>query len=124
MNQAMDTLDAILQSSAAGPQPFPPTSRYYGVPVATRAGADGRLVPYLTRRFVPQTASFATLAMHSVVQGDRLDNLAARYFGDPEQWWRLCDANGVVHPGLLTATIGTSVRITMPVGIPAGIGGR
>jgi hypothetical protein len=33
-----------------------------------------------------------------VVQGDRLDNLAARYFGDAELYWRLCDANGAVRP--------------------------
>jgi len=55
---------------------------------------------------------------HSVIQGDRLDNLAAQCLGDPEQFWRLCDANGAIRPDELTDTIGATVRITLPQGIP------
>ena len=48
----------------------------------------------------------------------RLDNLAAEYLGDPEQFWRICDANGVLRPDELTDTIGRRIRITLPDGIP------
>ena len=35
---------------------------------------------------------------HRVVAGDRLDLLAARYFGDPLQYWRIADANPAPSP--------------------------
>ena len=41
---------------------------------------------------------FVTLRLHTVAEGDRLDNLAAAYLGDPQQYWRLCDANGAMRP--------------------------
>jgi len=124
MNQALKTLDVLLQSSAAAPQLFPPTSRYYGLATTALTTADGRTLSYLTRRFVPQPERFALLKEHAVVQNDRLDNLSAKYFGDPELYWRLCDANNAIRPEELTETIGHRLRITMPEGIPAGTGGR
>jgi hypothetical protein len=30
--------------------------------------------------------------------------VTARYLGDPTQFWRLCDANGVLHPVELEQT--------------------
>jgi hypothetical protein len=124
MNQALKTLDALLQSSAAVPQLFGPNSRYYGLATATMTTSDGRVLTYLTRRFVPSADRFALLKEHPVVQGDRLDNLAAKYFGDPEQYWRLCDANNAMRPDELIETIGRRLRITLPEGIPSGVGGR
>jgi hypothetical protein len=55
-----------------------------------------------------------TLAEHTVTQGDRLDNLAARYVGDPEQFWRICDANDVLRPEDLTEEAGRAIRIGLP----------
>jgi hypothetical protein len=60
-----------------------------------------------------------TLFEHTVTQGERLDNIAAQYLGDPEQFWRICDANAVLRPDELTDTTGRRIRITMPAGIPA-----
>jgi hypothetical protein len=97
---------------------FPPTSRYYGIDVATLTLDDGRELASLRRRFVPAPERFVTLSEHSVSQGERLDNITARYLGDPEQFWRICDANGALHPNELTATIGQRLRITLPEGIP------
>ena len=97
---------------------FPITSRYYAIEVVTRAGADGKQVAYLRRRFAPAPERFELLAEHAVTEGERLDNIAARYIGDPEQFWRLCDANGAVRPEELTETIGRRLRITLPEGIP------
>ena len=53
-----------------------------------------------------------------VTQGERLDNIAANYFGDPELFWRVADANRAMHPKELTETIGRRLRITLPEGIP------
>ena len=97
---------------------FPPTSRYALTPAVTFERADGTMVAYLKRRFVPPPESFALLQWHRVVQGERLDNIAAKYLGDPEQFWRLCDANRALRPEELTDTLGKKLRITLPEGIP------
>ncbi len=124
MTDALKTLDALLQSAAAGPQQFAPNSRYYGVPTTTMTLPDGRMLTYLTRRFVPQPERFALLKLHAVVQNDRLDSLAAHYFNDPVQFWRLCDANRALRPDELIETIGRLLRITLPEGVPPGTGTR
>jgi hypothetical protein len=121
---ALKTLDALLQGAAAGPQQFAPNSRYYGVPTTTLTLPDGRMVSYLTRRFVPQPERFVLLKLHAVVQNDRLDNLSAHYFSDPLQFWRLCDANRALRPDELIETIGRQLRITLPEGVPSGNGVR
>lgn len=97
---------------------FPSTSRYALTPTGTFVRADGTPVTYLKRRFVPAPENFALLQWHTVLQGERLDNIAAQYLGDPEQFWRLCDANRVLRPDELTETIGRRLRITLPEGIP------
>ena len=124
MTDALKALDALLQSSAAGAQLFPPTSRYYGLATTSLTSADGRTVNYLRRRFVPQSSRFALLKEHVVADNDRFDNLAARYIGDAEQYWRLCDANNAIRPDELIETIGRRLRITLPDGVPAPKGGR
>lgn len=98
--------------------PFPPASRYYNIETTTLTTRDGRTVVYLKRRFVPSPERFSLLQEHLVVQGDRLDNITARYMGDPEQFWRVCDANRAMRPDELTETIGRRLRITLPEGIP------
>ena len=97
---------------------FPPTSRYALTPTTNLVRADGSMVTYLKRRFVPAPENFALLQWHRVVQGERLDNIAAKYLGDPEQFWRLCDANRALRPDELTEAIGKKLRITLPEGIP------
>lgn len=97
---------------------FPITSRYYGIETATIALPDGRVATYLRRRFIPQPERFADLQRHVVREGDRLDNLAATYLGDPEAFWRIADANRAMHPDDLTRTIGRELRITLPEGLP------
>lgn len=97
---------------------FPPTSRYYNVDVATLVREDGMVVPYLRRRFLPSAERFTLLHECRVSEGERPDHVAARELGDAEAFWRLCDANGVMHPDELTDTVGEVVRITLPDGIP------
>src|SRR5215510_14790935 len=97
---------------------FPATSRYFGIETTTIETSDGKVHAYLRRRFIPQPERFTTLQEYSVVQGDRIDNLAARFLGDPLQFWRMCDANRAMRPEELTEVIGRRIRITLPEGIP------
>ena len=53
-----------------------------------------------------------------MAEGERMDTITAQYLGDPEQFWRVCDANGAVRPDELTETVGRRLRITLPEGIP------
>lgn len=95
---------------------FPVTSRYYGIEIDQFVASDGRPVAYLCRRFLPSASNTVVLTEHEVTQDERLDNITARYLGDPEQFWRLCDANNAVHPRELTADIGRRLTIPLPQG--------
>ena len=113
-----DPLQALLNAGVLNSSSFPPNSRYYGVAVMTLEQKNQEPIAYLKRRFVPPPENFSVVQEHTVVQGDRLDNLAAQYLGDAEMYWRLCDANRAVRPDELTATPGTTLVITLPEGIP------
>jgi hypothetical protein len=96
---------------------FDPASRYFTIETATLElkGAEGevRRITYKRRRFIPALAGHATLVEHSVLEGERLDNITARYLGDPTQFWRVCDANLVLCPEDLEET-GRRILITQP----------
>jgi hypothetical protein len=113
-----DPLQALLQPIPLKATLFPPNSRYHGIELAALAGADGRTIAYLRRRIVPAPERFALLQEHTVAAGERLDQIAAHYLGDPELFWRICDANRAVRPEELTETPGRRLRITLPEGIP------
>jgi hypothetical protein len=97
---------------------FSINSRYYGAPTATLETPDGRQIVYVRRRFVPPPENFSVLFEHVVTEGERLDNITAQNLGDPEQFWRVCDANGAIRPEELVETVGRRIRITLPEGIP------
>ncbi len=97
---------------------FTITSRYYNTDTTQMVTSHGRTITYLRRRLVPQPEQFVTLLEHTIVEGERLDNIAAEYIGDPEQFWRLCDANNAMEPEELTEESGRKIRITLPEGIP------
>lgn len=97
---------------------FSINSRYYGIATASLETGGGKTIKYVRRRFVPSPENFALLLEHAVTEGERLDNITAHYLGDPEQYWRLCDANGAIRPQELTETVGGRIKITLPEGIP------
>lgn len=113
-----DALQALARPLDLKDTLFGPTSRYHGLDTATLKTAEGKTVIYLRRRFVPQPERLTAFQEHTVVEGDRLDNLAARYLGEPELSWRLCDANAAMNPGELTQTVGRALRIALPEGMP------
>lgn len=97
---------------------FPITSRYYNSETGQIVTRGGKTIVYLRRRRVPQPEEFVTLAEHRVIESGRLDNITAEYIGDPEQFWRLCDANNALEPDELEEPVGRTIRITLPEGIP------
>jgi hypothetical protein len=113
-----DPLAALLQPLGLASSAFPPDSRYAGVPTAKFATPDGRTVSYVTRRVLPQPSELVTLQHVAIHEGERLDRLAARHLGDPLAFWRICDANGAMQPDDLTARPGSTIRLTLPAGIP------
>lgn len=94
-----------------------PTSRYYNLPTATLTVIDRDGTPvevrYLRRRFIPSADGETTLQEHTFTQGERLDNITARYLDDPTQFWRVCDTNRVMRPEELEE-IGRVIKIALP----------
>lgn len=99
--------------------PFPVTSRYYGLAVAQRVTPDGRTIAYVTRRFLPDPTPPALAQQHVVTRGERLDQIAATYLGDPERFWQLCDANGAMSPDDISSPA-TVLLIPLPEGLSQG----
>jgi len=112
----LDPVQAMLAQTSLRASLFAPNSRYYGLETTTIV-QDGVPVAYVKRRFVPAPESFTTVQVHAVVQGERLDVVTARYFGDPTLFWRVCDANRAMRPWRLTGTAGRRLSITLPQGI-------
>jgi len=113
-----DPFKALLDAGVLNSSLFPPNSRYHGAKIATVQQGDGELIAYLRRRFVPPPEKFIVVQEYTVVQGDRLDNLSARFLGDAELYWRICDANGAIRPADLIEIPGQVLAITLPEGIP------
>jgi nucleoid-associated protein YgaU len=68
---------------------------------------DGSTHAVLPIRFIPAIEGWFR---HTVVQGDRLDLLAATYYGRPERFWLIADANPAVDPEDLLV-VGTAIVI-------------
>lgn len=96
---------------------FETNSRYYNIQTATLTVTDpdgrSREIRYVLRRFIPPPEDMTILVEHAVTQGERLDNITARYLADPTQFWRVCDANDVLEPEELEST-GRVIKIAMP----------
>jgi nucleoid-associated protein YgaU len=119
-------LQALIQLGVVPTVTFPADSRYYGASTLSYVSPTGETIAYLTRRIVPQPGApnFATVAQHTVRQGDRLDLIAAKYLGDPLIFWLICDANGAIDPQDLVASPGKVLNITTPQGVPGAPNAR
>lgn len=94
---------------------FDTNSRYYNLETAVHQSDDGELVAYKRRRFLPRGEGLPLLTETEVQQSDRLDLIARRTIGDPEQFWRVCDANDAMEPDDLIAKPGRWLKIPMPL---------
>jgi len=115
-----NALAALVQAAVGTGAPTNPNSRYYGNGVEQITLPNGVVVAYLSRRIIPPPSIYPQTQNYSVVVGDRLDNLAARYVGDPILFWMIADANSAFNPDDLTATPGKTILIPLVSGIPAG----
>jgi hypothetical protein len=95
---------------------FDPTSRYFNIEDAELTRDNGQIVPYKKRRFIPKSDEKTILQEITVIAGDRLDNITARIYDDPLQFWQICDANSdtMMHPLELTEEPGKVIRIPLP----------
>jgi nucleoid-associated protein YgaU len=117
----MDAALAALITGAAGTgAPASPSSRYYGAATVPLTLPGGTPVRYLARRIIPLAATYASTQTYVVVAGDRRDNLASRFLGDPLLYWMICDANGATDPDELTAQAGRTILIPVAASIPPG----
>ncbi|MEU7602714.1 LysM domain-containing protein [Streptomyces sp. NPDC041003] len=96
-------------------------SRYDGIEIATTTVRDAtgeRQVRYLRRRAAPYPGPGRPLAVHRVAEGDRLDLVTHRYFGDPLAFWLVADANAALDPDELVGpqAVGSVLVIPAPGG--------
>jgi hypothetical protein len=90
---------------------FQPNSRYAHVPTAVFTDRDGHERPYVLPRPIPSPPA-PSRQRHEMADGERLDHVAARAFGDAEQFWRLCDVSAKLRPDDLEVP---GYRITIPL---------
>lgn len=86
-------------------------SRYEGVPDRETVLPDGRRVAHMALRIVPAPEGRLPLPVRP---DDRFDTLAHRAYGDPQQFWRLCDAARVLRPEEIAAAPGRVLRVPVP----------
>lgn len=86
---------------------FAKGSRYETVADAIYTGGD-RQILYKRLRILPLPPALQTCR---VAAGDRLDLISFRFYQDPEQYWRICDANRALLPDDLVSELGRQLSI-------------
>lgn len=103
------------------------TSRYAKSGTSILTSESGKQIAYINRRILPPLPTTSYSIDNNVLSdienvtmtvsaGDRLDNIAARTIGDPEQYWKICDINDFMHPLDLTLNPGRVLIIPMQGG--------
>ena len=77
--------------------PVDPTSRFADLPLVDAVAPDGSRRAVIALR-VPRPRDAAPAGRHVLLAGEELDLLARDLLGDEDLWWRLLDANPLVHP--------------------------
>lgn len=93
---------------------FAENSRYERLETSTYKDSNGKVLVYARRRFLPRGERMSVLTEVEITDGERLDLITARALGDPEQYWRVCDANNTMNPMELTADIGRRIIVPIP----------
>lgn len=74
-------------------------SRYLKSETLTLTDSRGRVVNAI---LPPPPPAQTLLGIHSLIEGERIDHLAARYLEDPAAFWRLSEQNDVMLPEALS----------------------
>lgn len=96
---------------------YAPNSRYRGLAFRSVAKGDGTTVEFVGRRIIPALSRYRALTRHRASGDERIDMVAAEAFGDPELYWRICDANGDADPGPAAKPAGRLIVIPLPLEI-------
>ncbi|MFE0250667.1 hypothetical protein [Streptomyces sp. NPDC059010] len=78
--------------------PADPGSRFTGAPILETAGPDGRTRRVLALNIAEPAPALPGDRVHRVRHGERVDLVARRALGDAHLWWRVLDANPLLHP--------------------------
>ena len=65
--------------------------------------------PTASNVFGPEILDGVDTLEHILSAGERLDNLASKYYGDEELWWVIALANRIIDP--FSLAVGTRLRI-------------
>jgi tail protein X len=63
-------------------------SRYYGLPIVPFDRTSS-----LALRITPLPVTYPDSLVHVIIGGETLDQLAERYYGREDLWWRIADGN-------------------------------
>jgi hypothetical protein len=103
-----------------------PNSRYARAVARTWTAPDGEAIPYIGRRVIPDTDRYQELDRYRVrgsslsadgamTQVERIDQVGDGFYGDPLQYWRICDANCIERPAEACADDGKLLIIPLPL---------
>lgn len=92
---------------------FKENSRYANLPLHRMQRDDGQEVSYVGRRFLPAPEGLARAATERVGTSDRLDHIAQRAYGAPDQFWRLAEATLEFEPEELVRAPGRRLMVPM-----------
>lgn len=67
---------------------------------------------FLGSRSFPAIAEEADDILYTVREGDRVDLLAAHFYGREDLYWIVCDYNAIAFP--LELPVGTTLRLPSP----------
>jgi len=90
---------------------FDDQSRYAKLAQKTWTGPDGRQQAYVVRRIIPERQQI--VGEIRIAEGDRLDLIANRAYGEPRAFWRLADANPDPDPEALADRPGRRLRVAL-----------
>ncbi|HEY8947052.1 MAG TPA: hypothetical protein VIM73_22565 [Polyangiaceae bacterium] len=77
--------------------PAKPDSQFAASPTLVVRAPDGSERRVLALR-LGRPPSAPEVARHVLVEGEGVDHLARRFYGNERLWWRILDHNPVVHP--------------------------
>lgn len=88
--------------------PISRNSRYINSQVytATLDGSNRTLIDSSSRSAVVFTGG----STHQVVEGDTLEGIAYKVYGDASKWWAIADANSIYNP-LFDLVVGSLLNI-------------
>lgn len=77
--------------------PVKPNSRFAHLPVLQAVAPDGTSRRVIALR-LERPAVGGDVTRYRVTQGEAIDLLTRRFYGDERLWWRVLDANPVIYP--------------------------